>query len=64
MTYSAKRLDKANMDKLQTLERKLGYCIVAWEKNPKIAPISEEQVKELKSAEQEMGAVLVAYDCK
>ena len=64
MTYSAKKLDQNKMQKLQDLEKKMGYCIVAWEKAPLVAKLSDEQVNELKSTEKEMGAVLVAYDCK
>jgi hypothetical protein len=64
MTYTAKRLDKANMDKVQTLEKKLDYCVVAWEKTPKVAQLSDSQLQELQAAEKEMDAVLVAYDCK
>ncbi len=62
--YSAKRLDKANMDKIQDLEKKLDLCVVAWEKNPQIAQLSDSQLVELKNLEKEMGAILVAYDCK
>ncbi len=64
MTYSAKRLDKNNMDKLQQLEKKLNYCVVAWEKTPKVADLSDSQIKDLQAVEKEMNAVLVAYDCK
>lgn len=64
MTYSAKRLDKANLDKIQALEKKLDLCVVAWEKTPKVAALSDPQLKELKKLEKEMDAVLVAYDCK
>ena len=64
MTYSAKRLDKSGMDKIQQLEKKLDYCVVAWEQTPRIAKLSESQIKELQSVENEMKAVLVAYDCK
>ena len=64
MTYSAKKLEKTELEKLQNLEKKLGYCLVAWEKTPKIAHISDEQLNDIKSTEKEMDAVLVAYDCK
>jgi hypothetical protein len=64
MTYSAKRLDKSNMDKIQQLEKKLDYCVVAWEKTPRVASLSDSQIEELKAVEKEMGAVIVAYDCK
>ena len=64
MSYSAKRLDRTNMDKVHEAEKKLGYCVVAWEKTPKVASLTESQVTELKDLEKEMGAELVAYDCK
>jgi hypothetical protein len=64
MMYSAKRLDKTNMDKVQALERKLGYCLVAWEAAPKAAPVPEAELAEIKALEKEMGATLVAYDCE
>ena len=52
------------MDKLQALEKKLGQCVVAWEKAPRAAQLSESQLKELQELEKEMNAILVAYDCK
>ena len=64
MSYAAKRLDRTNLDRVHEAEKKLGYCVVAWEKTPKVASLSESQVAELKNLEKEMGAVLVAYDCK
>jgi hypothetical protein len=64
MTYSAKRLDKTNLDKVQALEKKLDYCIVAWEKTPGVAQLSDSQIQELQAVEKEMKAVLVAYDCR
>jgi hypothetical protein len=64
MAYSPKRLDKVHMDKLQALEKKLGRCVVAWEKAPRAAELSESQLKELQELEKEMNAILVAYDCK
>ena len=64
MMYSAKRLDKSGMNKLQEMEQKLGLCIVAWEKKPGAASISEDQLSEVQKLEKEMDAVLVVYDCK
>ncbi len=64
MMYSAKRLDRTNMEKIQEIEKKLDLCVVAWEKTPQIAQLSDSQLSDLKNLEKEMGAILVAYDCK
>lgn len=63
MMYSIKNLDETGLGKIKSLESKMGVCIVAVENAPKPAAISEEQIKELQSAEKEMGAILVAYKC-
>ncbi len=64
MVYSVKKLDKAGLNKIKALESKMGVCIVAVENPPKPASISGEQLKELQSVEKEVGAVLIAYQCK
>ncbi len=64
MTYSIKKLDQTGLDKIKALENKLGVCIVAVENSPKPAAISDTQLRELQSMEKEIGAVLVAYQCK
>ena len=46
MTYTAKRLDKSSMDKIQQLEKKLDYCVVAWEKTPRVASLSDSQIED------------------
>jgi hypothetical protein len=56
-----KKLDVAGLKRLQELENKLGCCVIALEKQPGPAPLSETQLEELRSAEKEMDAILVAY---
>ncbi len=63
MAKQIKKLDNVDLRKLQTLEKKLGYCVVALEKQPSIATLSETQLEELRTMETEMGTILVAYDC-
>ena len=64
MVYSIKKLDQAQLAKIQDLERKLGCCIVAWEQPPPPADITVSQVEELKALEKETGTLLVAYRCQ
>ena len=64
MVYSIKKLDQAGLDKVKALESKLGGCILAVEGAPKPATISNVQLTELQATEKEMGAVLIAYQCK
>ena len=63
MSPQAKSLDEANLSKLNDLEKKLGKCVVAWVQKLEPADISEEQVKELQALENDLDAVLVAYNC-
>jgi hypothetical protein len=63
MSPQAKKLDDANLNKLNDLEKKLGKCVVAWDQKLEPANISEDQVKELQTLEKELDAVLVAYNC-
>ena len=61
MSLHAKELNDTSLQKLQSLEKKLGTVVVAWKKDPKPAALSEEAIKDLQSVEQELDAVLVAY---
>ncbi len=61
MAYQIKELDEAGLARLRSLEDKLGSCIVALEEKFKLADLSQEQLKELESAEEELGATLMAY---
>jgi hypothetical protein len=57
------QLDEAGLAKVKSLEGSISSCIVALEAPTKLADISEEQLKQLKTAEEEMGAILLAYSC-
>ena len=61
MTEEIKKLDKADLAKLSSLEGKLGSWVVALEQQRKLAIISEEQLNELKALEKELHAILLAY---
>jgi hypothetical protein len=63
MSPHAKQLDDANLSKLNDLEKKLGKCVVAWDQKLEPADISEAEVKELQALENDLDAVLVAYNC-
>jgi hypothetical protein len=63
MSPQAKKLDDANIGRLNDLEKKLGKCVVAWDQKLEPADISAEQIKELKTLEKDLDAVLVAYNC-
>jgi hypothetical protein len=63
MSPQAKQLDDANLSKLNDLEKKLGKCVVAWDQKLEPADISEAEVKELQALENDLDAVLVAYNC-
>ena len=63
MSPQAKKLDDANLNKLNDLEKRLGKCVVAWDQKLEPANISEDQIKELQTLEKELDAVLVAYNC-
>jgi hypothetical protein len=58
-----KQLDEAGLAKVKSLESKLGSCIVALEAPTKLADISAEQLQQLKAAEKELGAILLAHSC-
>ncbi len=58
-----KKLDKSGMTRLQSLEKELGCCLVAFEPVPKLARISADQLRKLQSAEKELEAVILAYNC-
>lgn len=59
-----KKLDRARLDKLQTLEKEMGCCLVALEPSPKLAAISDAQLKKIQAMEKKLDAVILAYDCK
>jgi len=61
MSHHIKKLDKAGLTKLRSLESKLGCWVVALEKQPKLADMSVDQLKELQALEKELDATLLAY---
>ena len=63
MAPQVKKLDNGGLGKVQDLERKLGCCVVALERQPHAATLSRAQLQELQSLEREMDAILVAYRC-
>ncbi len=63
MSPQAKKLDDAELSKLNDLEKKLGKCVVAWDQKLEPADISDVELKELQNLENQMHAVLVAYNC-
>ncbi len=63
-TKRFKDLNGPQLAMVQTLEKKLGCCVVALEPQPTVADLTSAQLNELKSLEKEMKAVLVAYACR
>ena len=58
-----KQLDEAGLTKVKSLEGRISSCVVALEAPTRLADISNEQLEQLKTAEEEMGAILLAYSC-
>lgn len=50
------------MKEIQELEERLGVTLVALEKVPPYKKLSAAGMKKLKAAEEETGAILVAYE--
>ena len=63
MANGIKELKPGDLEKLQGLEKKWGHCIVAYDASPAPAELSSDELKEVQSLEQELGAVLVDYKC-
>ncbi len=57
-------LDPPRLDRLQSLEKELGACLVAVEPQVRYADLSPEQLRRLQAAERDMGVILLAYDCR
>jgi hypothetical protein len=63
MPHHLKKLDEVALARLEALEGKTGKCVVAFEVSPQLDDVSEAELKEIRSTEKEMNAVLVAYAC-
>lgn len=55
------RLDREKMAMLHELEGKIGSWVIAVEPAAAMTEISEEQLKKLKTLEEELGVILLAY---
>lgn len=55
-------LDTASLEKIKKLESDLDLVLLALRPLPKVASLSPSQLGELKTEEQKLGKVLVAYD--
>lgn len=58
------KLDGDKLTKLQSVEKEMGYCLVAFEPVHKPADLSDAQLQKLRSLEKDLDAVIVAYDYK
>ena len=63
MSPQAKKINEDELQKINNLEKKLGKCVVAWDNKLEPADISGAELKELQNLEEQMHAVLVAYNC-
>jgi hypothetical protein len=57
-------LDEEGLTKVQALEQAIGGCVVALERRITFRDLSSEQLKQLQSTEEELGIVLMAYECE
>ncbi len=64
MVSQIKKLDEKDLEKLQDFEKKLGCCVIALEPQPSPAKLSDAQLKDLRTLENDLGVVLVAYKCR
>lgn len=55
------RLDREKLARLTALEAKLGSWVVAVEPAVELANLSDAEVRELQTAEQELDVILLAY---
>ena len=55
------RLDREKLARLTALEAKLGSWVVAVEPKVELANLSEVELRELQTAEEELDVILLAY---
>ena len=55
------RCSDTQLDRIRALERELGGRVVAYEKRPAPAVLSNEQLAGLRALEEELGLALVIY---
>jgi len=61
MTFA--QLDSGDLTKVQALEDEIGGCVVALEKQARLAELSKDRLKQLQAAEKDLDVVLLAYEC-
>jgi hypothetical protein len=57
-------LDEQGVKKVRALEDEIGGCVVALQRRISLRDLSEEDLERLQSAEEDLGVVLMAYECK
>ncbi len=55
------KLNKDDLNKIQSLDKETGTILVAFEKDSPYADLTDEQVKKLQQLEKELGVILLAY---
>ncbi len=57
------QLDSGDLAKLHELEDEIGGCVVALEKQARLAELSKDRLERLQAAEKDLDVVLLAYEC-
>lgn len=55
------RLNKADLNKIQALEKELDKIILAYETESPFAELNEDQLAKIRRLETELNVVLIAY---
>ena len=55
------KLNKDDLNKIQSLEKETGTILLAYEKEPPYANLTDEAVKRIQQLEKELGVILLAY---
>lgn len=61
--YETKKLAISDLNRLQSMEKEIGCCLVAIQKPPQPASISEAGLKKLQKLEKDLDTIIVAYEC-
>lgn len=61
VTRKYAKLNKDDLNKIQSLEKETGMILLAYEKETPYAKLTDEQVQRIQQLEKEMGVVLLAY---
>lgn len=57
-------LDEQGVKKVRALEEDIGGCVVALQRRISLRDLGPEELEQLQSAEEELGVVLMAYECE